>query len=197
MKPSLAPCFFSNTSLYLARSAITPLMSTSLKVVSMAAVFCASFSRRAIVWRSFVMRTRSSRAASAAGDGRAGQRAGLARAPVRRAEWPARRCRKAPRTSPFSTWPRLPEPSRAAVSSPLSAAILAAEGAGGIAVLAAGCRLGGRGSLLGGCRRASRPWRGGLRRCGAGLDLAQDGARRDGLAVLRPRFRRARRPRVR
>ncbi len=37
-------------------------MSTSLKVVSMAAVFCASLRRRAIVWRSFVMRTRSSRA---------------------------------------------------------------------------------------------------------------------------------------
>ena len=36
-------------------------MSTSLKVVSMAAAFCASLRRRAIVWRSLVMRTRSSR----------------------------------------------------------------------------------------------------------------------------------------
>ena len=44
-------------------------MSTSLKVVSMAAVFCASLRRRAMVWRSRVMRTRSSRAASSGGDG--------------------------------------------------------------------------------------------------------------------------------
>ena len=48
---------------------ITALMSTSLKVVSMAAVFCASFRRRAMVWRKRVMCTRSSRAASSAGDG--------------------------------------------------------------------------------------------------------------------------------
>src|ERR1041384_7524027 len=44
-------------------------MSTSLKVVSIAAVFCTSFSRRAMVWRSRVIFTRSSRAASSAGDG--------------------------------------------------------------------------------------------------------------------------------
>src|SRR3954464_12002904 len=44
-------------------------MSTSLNVVSMAAVFCASFKRRAIVWRSLVMRTRSSRAASSGAEG--------------------------------------------------------------------------------------------------------------------------------
>jgi hypothetical protein len=44
-------------------------MSTSLKVVSIAAVFWASFRRRAIVWRSLVMRTRSSREASSVGDG--------------------------------------------------------------------------------------------------------------------------------
>ena len=69
MKPSFTPCFFSNRSLYWLRSAITALMSTSLKVVSMAAVFCASFSRRAMVWRSRVIFTRSSRAASSAGDG--------------------------------------------------------------------------------------------------------------------------------
>src|SRR5436305_113145 len=52
IKPSLLPCFFSNTSLYCARIAMMWLMSTSLKVVSMAAVFCTSFSRRAMVWRS-------------------------------------------------------------------------------------------------------------------------------------------------
>ena len=49
MKPSRTPCFFSNRSLYLARASITAVMSTSLKVVSSAAVSCASFRRRAIV----------------------------------------------------------------------------------------------------------------------------------------------------
>ena len=44
-------------------------MSTSLKVVSMAAVFCASFNRRAMVWRSLVSRTRSSREASSGAEG--------------------------------------------------------------------------------------------------------------------------------
>ena len=61
MKPSFTPWRFSNTSLYSLRSAMTWLMSTSLKVVSMAAVFCASFSRRAMVWRRRVIRTRCSR----------------------------------------------------------------------------------------------------------------------------------------
>src|ERR1700712_3314786 len=69
MKPSLAPCFFSNTSLYWARIAMMWLMSTSLKVVSIAAVFCTSLRRRAMVWRSRVIFTRSSRAASSAGGG--------------------------------------------------------------------------------------------------------------------------------
>src|SRR3954451_17025982 len=68
MKPSLLACFFSNTSLYCARIAMMFDMSTSLKVVSMAAVFCASFSRRAMVWRSRVIFTRSSRLASSAGE---------------------------------------------------------------------------------------------------------------------------------
>jgi hypothetical protein len=75
MKPSRAPCFFSKSSLSRSRSAMTPVMSTSLKVVSMAAVFCASFRRLAMVRRSRVMRTRSSR--SARGRGPAGT-AGLA-----------------------------------------------------------------------------------------------------------------------
>src|SRR5260221_1925143 len=61
MKPSFTPCFFSKPSLYWSRSAITALMSTSLKVVSMAAVFCASLRRSAIRLRRRVMRTRSSR----------------------------------------------------------------------------------------------------------------------------------------
>ena len=41
-------------------------------------------------------------------------------------------------TSPFSTWPRLPLPATAARSILSSAAILAADGAGGIAVEATG-----------------------------------------------------------
>ena len=64
MKPSLTPCFFSNTSLYWLRRFITADMSTSLKVVSIAAVAWASLSRRAMVWRSLVIFTRSSREAS-------------------------------------------------------------------------------------------------------------------------------------
>ena len=69
MKPSFTPCFFSNTSLYWLRSAMTLVMSTSLKVVSMAALVCASFRRRAMVWRSLVIFTRSSREASSGADG--------------------------------------------------------------------------------------------------------------------------------
>src|SRR5947199_149486 len=48
---------------------MTWLISTSLKVVSIAAVFCASLRRRAIVCRSLDMRTRSSRSASAWSEG--------------------------------------------------------------------------------------------------------------------------------
>src|SRR6185295_13612755 len=69
MKPSFTPCFLSNSSLYWLRRCITAPMSTSLKVVSMAAVLCASLSRRAMVWRNRVIFTRSSRAASSDGGG--------------------------------------------------------------------------------------------------------------------------------
>src|SRR6267378_4206975 len=55
INPSLLPCFFSNTSLYWARIAMMWLISTSLKVVSIAAVFCTSLRRRAMVWRSRVI----------------------------------------------------------------------------------------------------------------------------------------------
>ena len=77
MKPSRAPCFFSKSSFSRSRSAITLVMSTSLKVVSMAAVFCASLRRLAMVRRSRVMRTRSSRSARERGPaGTAGLAAG-------------------------------------------------------------------------------------------------------------------------
>ena len=76
----------------------------------MAAVFCASLRRRAMVWRRRVIFTRSSRAASSAADGaaapcgasrqRRGVSAGGDGAPLATAA----------STSPLSTWPRLPEP---------------------------------------------------------------------------------------
>ena len=74
MKPRRTPlCFFSNASRYSLRSAIAADMSTSLKVVSMAAVFWASFSRAAMVRRRRVIFTRSSRPRRArAGRRRAG-----------------------------------------------------------------------------------------------------------------------------
>src|SRR6478609_10689850 len=53
MKPSFTPFFFTKSSWYLARRAITADMSTSLKVVSMAASCWAATRREAIVWRSF------------------------------------------------------------------------------------------------------------------------------------------------
>src|SRR5688500_6878286 len=104
-------------------------MSTSLNVVSMAAWFCASLRRRAMVWRSRVMRTRSSRASSS---GPAGARAG-------RGAWGASadlaetRC-SASSTSPFSTWPRLPLPETSAAPTPFSSISLRADGAGGISL---------------------------------------------------------------
>ena len=58
--PRPTPNSFLNDSFRRSRSAMTADMSTSLKVVSIAAVCCASTSRRAIVWRRLVMRTRSS-----------------------------------------------------------------------------------------------------------------------------------------
>jgi hypothetical protein len=84
----------------------------------MAAVLCASFRRRAMVWRNFVIRTRSSRAASASGDG--------ARAAAGASAWAdaVEPEAMASITSPFRIWPRLPEPETASAETPLSAIIL-------------------------------------------------------------------------
>ena len=114
MKPSRTPCFFSKSSFSRSRSAMTAVMSTSLKVVSMAAVFCASFRRLAMVWRSRVMRTRSSRSARRRGP--AGRRAWRRRRggrawadrerPARRPWWRGRPCRWAgspAAATPFSS----------------------------------------------------------------------------------------------
>src|SRR5260370_23936425 len=126
MKPSFTPYFFSIISLYWLRVWITVLMSTSLKVVSMAAVFGASLRRRAIVCRKRVMRTRSSRAASSAG---AGARActaaatGIGAAAARSI---------AAIMSPLVTRPSLPDPGTVETSSPLSVASLRTEGGTGV-----------------------------------------------------------------
>ena len=166
---------------------MTPLMSTSLKVVSMAAVFWASFSRRAIVWRSLVIRTRSSRAASVGRRGRARSR-WQEPAPERvraRGACTGASSRSAVSTSPFSTCPRLPEPSTAGRVDTILGRDLGRGGRGRHGGLGGGAGLGGprhpslRGRLLGlGGRRR------GLGCRAARLDLAEQGAGRDGLAVL-------------
>src|SRR4051812_585076 len=131
---------------------ITALMSTSLKVVSMAAVLCASLSRRAMVWRSRVIFTRSSRAASSAGDG--------ARATAA-AVWATGVGAAAARSiaaimSPLVTRPSLPEPSTFAGSTPLSADIFRTEGASGMSPdgAGAGAGLDGSGAFAAGAAAA-------------------------------------------
>src|SRR6478735_4645608 len=74
MNPSFTPFFFTKSSWYLARSAMTADMSTSLKVVSMAASCWAATRREAIVWRSLlilmrVWRPEAAGAGAAAGAG--------------------------------------------------------------------------------------------------------------------------------
>src|SRR5690349_6628234 len=112
------------------------LMSASLNVVSMAAVFCASFSRRAIVWRRRVIGTRSSRTASLGAAGARISRAGtgiLAGPPPAAASRPAGAGRAgAALASSFKICPRRPEPTRSAGPRPFSCMILRAAGVGGI-----------------------------------------------------------------
>ena len=132
MKPSRTPCFFSNRSLYLARASITALISTSLNVVSIAALFCASFSRRAIVWRRRVMRTRSSlRPVEAATDGVA---TGVSAAGALTA------VAAAVATSSLVSRPSLPVPLIVAGSTPCSSTARRTDGesAAGASALAAG-----------------------------------------------------------
>ena len=184
MKPSFTPCFFSNSSLYWLRSAITALMSTSLKVVSMAAVFCASLRRRAMVWRSRVML----HALFARGIVGRRRRAHLHRRGDRRRRAAARSI--AASMSPLVTWPCLPVPATLDGSTPLSAATLAHRRR------RAACRparLARRAACVGGAdRRGVGLASGGLRGAGgvagaarrAFLDLAEQRADADGLAVL-------------
>ena len=93
------------------RSAITAVMSTSLKVVSWAAVFCDSFRRSAMVLRSRVIGTRSSRVALGARAGRRGRR-------LRRGL--AARDSRASSMSPLVTRPSRPVPATDAVGMPVS-----------------------------------------------------------------------------
>ncbi len=187
MKPSLTPCFFSNRSRYCVRSAMTWPMSTSLKVVSMAAVFCASFRRRAMVWRSRVILTRSSRAASSAGDG---ARTCTAAAVAATGVGGAAARSIAASMSPLVTRPSLPVPGTVDASSPDSVESLRTDGASGASeTLAAGLAAAASGSRLGrrGCgRRCGRFCRRRRSFIGAGafLDLAEHRADGDGLAVL-------------
>ena len=118
MKPSFWPCRFSNASLYSARSPITAPISTSLKVVSIAAVFCASFRRRAMVWRRRVIFTRSSPPSSGRAEALAAGAAAAATGFARKA------C-----TSPFVTRPSLPLPAPICAGvTPASAIALVAAG---------------------------------------------------------------------
>src|SRR6202023_102964 len=128
-------------------------MWTSLKVVSMAAVFCASLSRRAMVWRSRVIFTRSSRAASSAGDG---ARTCTAAADCATGVGCAAARSIAASMSPLVTRLSLPVPDMAAASMPVSAAILRIDGAKGLSAAgaAAGAGLGGGADCAVGCGAA-------------------------------------------
>ena len=131
----------------------------------MAAVLCASLSRRAMVCRSLVMRTRSSRAASSGNEGArtwmvaAGCAIGVGAAAARSI---------AAIMSPLVTRPSLPVPGTPPASMPVSSAILRTEGASasaaaglgaaglgcggawGATFAAAGAALGGAGAALAG-----------------------------------------------
>ena len=102
-------------------------MSTSLNVVSMAAVFCASFKRRAIVWRSLDIFTRSS--VPAAASGRAtGAGAGTGAAGFSNVAI----------TSPLVMRPSLPEPGISAGFKLFSTTALRTAGESGISAALAG-----------------------------------------------------------
>ena len=167
MKPRRTPpFFFSNRSLYSARNAIAADMSTSLKVVSIAAVFCASFNRWAIVRRSLVMRTRSSRGSSACGARAAGAGAGAGAGRARNSS-----------TSPLVTRPSLPEPLASADGlTPRSSIILAAAGRGACAWGTWGGGVAGRNNGPGGSGGVCTPGSLVVALAGAGASAAADGA---------------------
>src|SRR5579862_1416047 len=129
MKPRRTPCFFSKLSLYSLRRAMTWLISTSLKVVSWAAVFCDSLSRSAIVRRRRDMATRSSRFALGRGPaGTTGAGAGFT----------SRRASSAASMSPLVTRPSLPVPVTSAGSRLFSSPMRRADGIGCTSAFGAG-----------------------------------------------------------
>ena len=144
MKPSLMPCCLTNRSWCRSRSASTLDMSTSLKVVRIAAACCASTSRRATVLRSGDIGTTRSRAPSAIGAGRiaggasigAGDGAGAGAGAWPAVALPRRASRPASRIRP----PR-PLPLTSSTARPLSASARRADGAARTGASAAGCPL--------------------------------------------------------
>src|SRR6185369_14741144 len=135
------------------------LMSTSLKLVSMAALFCACFSRSAMRLRRRVICTRSSRSWGARGAaGTAGAGAGAAAALRVSRAISARAA-----ASALISRPSLPLPWAPVMSMPDSAMILRTEGAWSSGVAGAGCTAGARGA--GGGADLAQP------SAGAGIDL--------------------------
>ena len=125
-------------------------ISASLNVVSIAALFCASLSLTAMVCRSRVMRTRSSRPLSLTVDGTRSSRlgaggGGACAGTCTRASWAGAgvSCAgaalelsdvrfKASVMSSFRICPRRPDPTTSSVCSPASARYLRAAGLGGV-----------------------------------------------------------------
>ena len=137
MKPSFTPFFLTKSSWYLARRAMTPDMSTSLKVVSMAASCWAATRRWAILARSGVILRRVWRVpgagagatTGAAGRAATGAATGAGRAGVGFSA--------AASISPFVTRPALPVPTTVAGSMPVSAARRRTAGEASVVLAAA------------------------------------------------------------
>ena len=140
----------------------------------MAAVFCASFSRRAMVWRSRVIFTRSSRAASSAGDGARTTAAAVCGTGVGAAA--ARSI--AAIMSPLVTRPSLPEPATlAGIDAGLGRHLAHRGRKRHVALGAAGRRPS--------AARAAAPRRG-ADRCGVAVFCRASGRGGDGLAAGAP-----------
>jgi len=122
MKPSLMPFSFTKSSWYLARSAITADMSTSLNVVRSAAARWTATSRSAIFWRrgDILRRVCLAGCGDAVPDAEAFAKEG---SPPAFASGFAEGVPAAASMSPFVTRPALPLPATAAGSTPVSAAM--------------------------------------------------------------------------
>ena len=149
-----------------------------------------------MVWRRRVMRTRSSRAASLGGDGRAHlrhrhrrrghRREARRRRPARQPRAAAAGLAAAATASSLRICPRLPEPCTSASASPFSSMILRAAGDGRHAAVAGGRSAAGAGGASAACGvgAAVRLDAGLPRGAGAFLDRSQHRADADGRALL-------------